>query len=318
MDIKTMFSEAPPRPAPSTTPTDPDLPWDEPPPASDDFQHLVALAEPLVARYDDICSPEWQVSPIGWIRQVSSALKRGKIGEELVMRWARAHGLDVEERRHRGHDCVIEGLQLEVKTSLRWNNDRFTFLNLRDFNYDAVALLALAPNDVALWFVPKQLLLANAKRQLRGASILDTKWLSFFADDPPPWMKGWGGSFAQAATAIHEVAKHLEQTEQDKAECQEWEALYSDIDWPWQPLDAPLPDCGTPQPASPNEAGVRTPLDTSPAAAQVATPFPSLPALSPAPSRPQLQLLLGGAHAAATANHEDPPPQTQGKSNVTS
>jgi hypothetical protein len=234
MDIETLFTE---------TPTDQYL--SQPPPAhtfrtdrvlaaAGDFAHLVALAEPLVSRYDDICSPEWEQSPIGWIRQVSSALKRGKIGEELVIQWARARGLDVQPRRHRGHDSVIEGLEVEVKTSLRWNNERFVFLGLRDFTYQAVALLGLEPNEVRLWIVPKQLLWEHAKEQTRGASGQGSKWLSFIASDPPSWLDGWGGSFAQAAAALPTVTKYGLLAQQQIAECESWLELSSDIAWSWQ------------------------------------------------------------------------------------
>jgi len=202
--------------------------------SSRDFEQLARLAEPLAARYDDVSSPEWEASPIGWIRQVSSAHKRGKIGEELVIAWARARGLDVTPRLHRGHDCVINGLRLEVKTSLRWNNDRFVFLQLRDFDYDAVALLGLEPNEVRLWIVPKQVLWEHAKEQTRGASGEGSKWLSFIASNPPAWLHGWGGSFDEALAAIPAVSRYRLVAQQQIAECESWLELSADIAWSWQ------------------------------------------------------------------------------------
>jgi hypothetical protein len=173
--------------------------------ATGDFERLVSMADDLVHEHDDASSPEWEMSPISWIRQVSSAHRRGKIGEEIVRAWALSEGLYVGGRGTRGHDCLIAGLKIEVKTSLRWNNDRFVFLGLRDFDYDAVALLGLEPNDFGLWIVPKPLLWKRAKAQLRGVGGKGSKWVSFPVAAPPTWLKPWGGSFAQALTAIREV-----------------------------------------------------------------------------------------------------------------
>jgi hypothetical protein len=199
-----------------------------------DFERLVRFAEPLVAKYDDISSAEWEASPIGWIRQVSSSLKRGMIGEHLVGAWARSEGLHVEHPRHRGHDCVVAGITLEVKTSLRWNNDRFVFLQLREFDYDAIALLGLEPNDCRLWILPKEILWQNANVQLRGVSHEGSKWVSFFPDKPPAWLQGWGGSFAEAHEALHRVARHSIKRGRDIAENESWLELSSAIPWSWQ------------------------------------------------------------------------------------
>jgi hypothetical protein len=205
--------------------------------ATGDFERLLSMAEPLVREYDDICSPEWEASPIGWIRQVSSAHRRGKVGEQLVRSWAVDEGLAVGGRGHRGHDVIVAGLKLEVKTSLRWNNHRFVFLGLRDFDYDAVALLGLEPNDFALWIVPKQLLWERARDQLRGVSGQGSKWLSFPAGQPPAWLRPWGGSFAEAAAALHRVTSYEPERDAELDQHEAWLELSSDIDWPWQPGD---------------------------------------------------------------------------------
>jgi hypothetical protein len=240
----------------------------------------VRFAEPLVTKYDDISSAEWELSQVGWIRQVSSALKRGKIGEELVTAWARSEGSSVDARSHRGHDCRIDGLKLEVKTSLRWNSDRFVFFGLRDFDYDAVALLGLEPDNARLWIVPKAVLWHHAREQARGAEALGSRWVSFFADGPPAWLQEWGGSFAQAREALHRAARYRVERERDIADCESWLQLSSEIPWSWQDSHS----------------------DTA-----------SHPELICGPSKIELfdlpdapQLLTGAAHAGATATHESP------------
>jgi hypothetical protein len=57
----------------------------DPDPKSD-FDELVSTAEKIRSEYLDICQAEWAASPLNWIRQVSSANKKGKIdgGHEIL------------------------------------------------------------------------------------------------------------------------------------------------------------------------------------------------------------------------------------------
>jgi hypothetical protein len=203
--------------------------------ARSDLERMAAIAEGLVAEYEDIYSPEWEQSPMGWIRRVPSAHKRGKVGEALVQGWARSECLAVSQRSNRGHDCVIEGLKVEVKTSLRWNNGRLVFMGVRDFDYDAVALLGLAPEDVGLWIVPKQLLWDRTYEQRRGAGGAGSRWFAFPAGDPPGWLEPWGGSLDSARKAIVKVLQYGAVREQEIAQCESWLEASSGIEWPWEP-----------------------------------------------------------------------------------
>jgi hypothetical protein len=203
-------------------------------PTSTEFEHLADMAQPLLAKYEDSCFHEWQASRLVGIRTISSSLKRGKIGEELVIAWARSADLDVKPRSTRGHDCVIEDVRIEVKTSLRWNTGRYVFLGLKDFDYDAVALLGISPAKFGLWIVPKDLLLSRAKDQLRGAEGRGSKWISFQSGNPPDWINRWGGSFAKARTALTQLPAYAAEI-QDRLRLREtWARHSADIDWPWE------------------------------------------------------------------------------------
>lgn len=208
-------------------------------PTCDEFDHLADMAEPLLSKYEDSCFPEWEASRLAGIRTVSSSLKRGKIGEELVIAWARSVDLDVRPRSTRGHDCVIEDVRIEVKTSLRWNNGRYVFLGLKDFDYDAVALLGLAPAKFGLWIVPKHLLLQRAQDQLRGAEGRGSKWISFQSGNPPDWISRWGGSFAKARTALTELPAYAAEIQAQLTLRDTWAKASAGIDWPWDSHDPP-------------------------------------------------------------------------------
>jgi hypothetical protein len=171
-----------------------------------DFEYLVSLAEKVRAQYLDRSQAEWAASPLNWIRQVPSSHSKGIIGERLVMEWARSSGLQVRPRHHRGHDCVIAGATVEVKLSLRWSSDVFVFQSIRDLTYDVAALLGIAPNEAYLWIVPKSVLWQHAKDQERGMGGRGSKWVRFSGDEPPEWLRRWGGSFAKARAVLEEAA----------------------------------------------------------------------------------------------------------------
>lgn len=170
--------------------------------AKRDFADLASIAERIRANYVDRDATVWAASRLNWIRQVPSSHKKGRIGESLVIEWARDSGFEVRPRRHRGHDCLIAGAAVEIKLSLQWNSGSFTFLGIRDFDYDVAALLAIAPSETYLWIVPKSVLWTRARPQERGAAGKGSKWLTFPANNPPEWLCRWGGSFGQARQAL--------------------------------------------------------------------------------------------------------------------
>ena len=206
---------------------------------SDEFEQLADMAQPLLSKYEDSCFHEWEASRLAGIRTLSSSLKRGKIGEELVIAWARGADLEVRPRTTRGHDCVIEDVRIEVKTSLRWNTGRYVFLGLKDFDYDAVALLGISPAKFGLWIVPKALLLQRAQDQLRGAEGLGSKWISFQSGNPPDWISRWGGSFAKARTALTELPAYAAEIEAQLTLRETWARESAHIDWPWDSTAPP-------------------------------------------------------------------------------
>jgi hypothetical protein len=172
-----------------------------------DAERWSQMAGVALLEFADPSVREWDEGPFGWIRRAPSSSKRGRIGEALVRSWACGEGLRVDEPEHRGYDCAIEGLRVEVKTSLRWNSGRFVFLQLRDFSYEAIALLAVEPTEVHLWIVPKRVMWECARRQKRGVSHHGSKWVSFIVGETPDWLRPWGGSLTRAREAVRTIGE---------------------------------------------------------------------------------------------------------------
>jgi hypothetical protein len=89
-----------------------------------------------------------------------------------------------------------------VKLSLVWDDGRFVFQQIKDQNYDVVALLGLEPKSARLWIVPKAVLWKHADWQHTGKAGHDTKWFHFQTTKPPTWLQEYGGTSAKATKAL--------------------------------------------------------------------------------------------------------------------
>lgn len=150
----------------------------------------------------------WEASPFGWILGEASR-RRGAIGERLVKAWARREGIRVSSASDTGHDCVLDGVRVEVKFSTLWKSGGYKFQQLRDQSYEVAALLGIQPQVVQLWIVPKAELWERAVGQHTGADAQDTKWLSFPANDPPAWLGKYGGTLSEAKASLEEARRLL-------------------------------------------------------------------------------------------------------------
>jgi hypothetical protein len=167
-----------------------------------DLDVITAFADEVQAEYKTSGPDPWANSPFRWIRDAASA-RKGAVGKKLFRRWAQQERLDVKpKRRGTPADCVVNGLDIVVKTGLLWAEGVFTFEQIRRQDYDSVALLALAPHGVYLWVVPIDELWACSEKQ-HGA---DTHWLSFAPGDVPAILTKYGGPLDAARAALLEQA----------------------------------------------------------------------------------------------------------------
>lgn len=170
-----------------------------------DLERLARLSEQVASEYVDPAAADWEASPFAWIRRIPSSRTKGKVGESLVETWARSEGIAVGPPTDPGNDCTLDGVLVEVKFSLRWAGGEFVFQQIRDQNYEVAALLGIEPQSAYLWFVPKAQLWTCASAQHGGAKGKDTRWLRFRANDPPSWLREWGGSFSDARRALEKI-----------------------------------------------------------------------------------------------------------------
>jgi hypothetical protein len=166
------------------------------------------LSGELQQEYAPPGSDPWEASPFAWVKPRAPATK-GKIGAAFITGWAASIGIRVTPPTTVGHDCVLDGVRVEAKTSLLWEGGGFLFQQIRDQDFEVAALLGLEPTSVRLWIVPKDELWERLPGQHTGASGQDTKWLRFQATNPPAWLEPFGGTLAAARASLEQTRRDL-------------------------------------------------------------------------------------------------------------
>ena len=147
----------------------------------------------------------WAGSPFEWIKKIASSRRRGKAGEVLIATWLARLGYEVRPPSNAGHDRLVSQRRVEIKFSTLWEQGNYVFQQLRDQDYELVILLGLSPTIAHVWVVPKAEAIANSIPQHGGAVGTDTRWISFRAADPPPWLQSYGGEIGAAAKVLERL-----------------------------------------------------------------------------------------------------------------
>ena len=173
-----------------------------------ELQILAGIATSLEPRYAS-SQNEWSTSVFRWIKQQPSRTS-GTIFEQLVSDWCVAKEIQVAPAPNSDSDRIIAGMRTEIKGSTLWQNRGFVFQQIRDQEYDIVICLGIRPHGAQCWVIPKHVVLADplpegVAPQHGGRAGRDTWWLRFKADNPPRWLRQWGGSLGEA----HQVLRNL-------------------------------------------------------------------------------------------------------------
>lgn len=165
---------------------------------------LAGLAESLRADYESEEADPWAESPFGWIKKRPSR-QVGAIGEKLVAGWCATKDFDVVRSPDSDADRVIEGHRVEIKFSTLWASGGYTFQQVRDQDYEHLFCLGVSPFDAHAWIIPKSVLhehVIGVTGQHTGAGGTDTAWIGFPADNPPEWIRPYGGTLSEARDVL--------------------------------------------------------------------------------------------------------------------
>jgi diadenosine tetraphosphate (Ap4A) HIT family hydrolase len=167
---------------------------------------LAGISQALQAEYQ--CeNREWEGSPFAWIKTKPSR-QIGAIGERLVAGWLAARGFNVVRAGDSDADRVIEDRRVEIKFSTLWANGGYKFQQLRDQRYELAICLGVSPFTAHCWVIPKDHIIRLWRvehvipSQHGGQNGADTAWIDVRVEDPPDWLQQYGGSLADAISAL--------------------------------------------------------------------------------------------------------------------
>lgn len=170
---------------------------------------LAGISQALQAEYQSE-NREWEGSPFAWIKTRPSR-QVGAIGEKLVSGWLAARGFNVVRSGDSDADRVIEGKRVEIKFSTLWENGGYKFQQLRDQQYDLAICLGVSPFNAHCWIIPKEDIIRLWKiehkitSQHGGQDGADTAWIDVRVENPPEWLRPYGGSLSDAISRLSEI-----------------------------------------------------------------------------------------------------------------
>lgn len=167
------------------------------------------ISQALQAEYQSE-NQEWEGSPFAWIKTRPSR-QVGAIGEKLVAGWLAARGFNVLRAGDPDADRVVENKRVEIKFSTLWEKGGYKFQQLRDQRYDLAICLGVSPFNAHCWVIPKEDVIRlwqvehRISSQHGGHDGVDTAWIAVDPDDPPDWLKQYGGSLSEAIFALSKI-----------------------------------------------------------------------------------------------------------------
>jgi hypothetical protein len=171
-----------------------------------DYELLVASSEHLTAAYPE--AREWEGSPFNWLLPLAPST-RGAVGRNLVEAWATSLGIYGGRVRADNQTYLLfRGKRVQVKLSTRWVNGQYRFQQIRDQPYDYLFCLGLSPDDVHVWFIPKQDALDHlmgTSGQHTGAGATETLWLNVDPSVPQGWLSDFGDQLSTVRAVLQRL-----------------------------------------------------------------------------------------------------------------
>ncbi len=134
---------------------------------------------------------DWRGSPFESLR--SMANKRKSVVAVWVLhhlvqaRYGVALSAPAKPTAARSHQGVV----LKIKMSVQWDTGQLAFEQIRsDEQYNYMVFIGFLPSDFMLWVIPRRIVLQRSETQHAEGS----RWVRFTPDDPPTWLKPFGGN----------------------------------------------------------------------------------------------------------------------------
>jgi site-specific DNA-methyltransferase (adenine-specific) len=175
---------------------------------SADFQMLVASANYLQAKLEEQ-SDLWKDSPLEWVLELSSA-RKGKLGRNLIASWCESKGLETNPPIDSNASLLINDHPVAIKFSTLWYNGNYKFQQIRNSGYELVICLGISPRKAHCWVFNREYAKKHATPQHKVAKGSDY-WITINPENPPEWVKDYGGTLDQAYLSLNRLLKKSKQ-----------------------------------------------------------------------------------------------------------
>lgn len=162
------------------------------------FDELRNIADGFLGQYPE--DQAWSGSSFNWMRRLPPGSKH-VIGRSMLAVLLNTNGLTANLHKSQ---IRVNGNGISVKVALMWNEGIIKFQNIGDTDFDYLFCLALYPQKVFGWIIPKAELWKDGKvskanhpsvtSQHKGADC----WVHIDPANPSPWLKAYGGTIDQA------------------------------------------------------------------------------------------------------------------------
>ena len=155
----------------------------------DDFMRYTRMVE----QQWKVDNATWLTSPFLWLRMLGPS-PTGAAGESIVKHWLSSKGfVPVDKRLNSGHDCVVQGLKIEIKVGTQWKGSGdFGWFQIRDQDYDVLLLVGIEPFAVSIYAPPKELAWEHAEQQQGGNQGPGCRKIQWRGAEVPEWIKPYG------------------------------------------------------------------------------------------------------------------------------
>lgn len=123
--------------------------------------------------------------------------------------WASVSGKNLENHGVDNQRFLSsKGVVYQVKSSTMWKTGRYRFQQFRKGPYDHVIMLGIAPRDMHIWVVPKNVVethISGSNGRHTGARAAETDWYEVDPNAVPGWLQEWGGTLHAARRIFSQI-----------------------------------------------------------------------------------------------------------------
>ncbi len=147
----------------------------------------------------------WLKHELEWVSRLHMR-RKGKLGEQFVEDWLKKEGFNVAKASGTSADRLVDNMRAEIKLSMLSQKGTYTFNQLRKQDYAFAVCLGMSLFETHCYVVPKAEIIDHWDDMRRQhVSGEETRMFTMSPNDPPAWLRPYGGSPEEAIRILSEL-----------------------------------------------------------------------------------------------------------------